>query len=64
MNFPRERRNESSKREEKEYSCPGCTGQFTDSPDENYIQWDICEKWCQKIALWMERDFLFVTLIR
>jgi hypothetical protein len=54
---------ESSKREREEYSCPGCTEQVTEPPNEDWIQCGTCEEWCMNNARLIKGKILYVTCV-
>jgi hypothetical protein len=50
---------ESRKCGEEEYSCPGCTEQFTEPPNEDRIQCGTCEEWWRETCTSYEgEDFV------
>jgi hypothetical protein len=55
---------ESSKCGKKECSCPGCTEQFTDPADEDWIQCGTCQVWWHKACMSYEGGDLFVICVR
>jgi hypothetical protein len=55
---------ESSKRGKEKHSFPGCTEQFTEPPNEDWIQCGTCEECGMRHARNKKGEILFVTCDR